>query len=99
MMADCNASRWRGALMLLLTVALTDATAASKVYRCGNVFQDQPCPEAKPAGTASLAPSATVPIAASVATGCGAVKGGPSSDRGCAAPASHAAAPPTAAAR
>lgn len=40
-------------LAMLAVCAITPARAA-KVYRCGNVFQDQPCPEVKIAAAAPI---------------------------------------------
>ncbi len=35
--------------LAMLCIAQTSPGSAAKVYRCGNTFQDQPCPEAKAA--------------------------------------------------
>ena len=45
----------------LLVVSLAGPAAAAKIYRCGNVFQDQPCPEVKIVPTAAARASASDP--------------------------------------
>jgi hypothetical protein len=55
----------RVALMLALVVGV-DQTFAAKVYRCGNLFQDQPCdtpktPEIRPADKAAVPTPAATP--------------------------------------
>ena len=34
-------------LLALSSISATGTAVAAKVYRCGNAFQDQPCPEPK----------------------------------------------------
>jgi hypothetical protein len=52
-------------VLLLTLVVAVDQVFAAKVYRCGNLFQDQPCdaaktPEIRPADKAAVpAPAAT----------------------------------------
>ena len=55
--AESRAPRVRTLLMLLALVAtVAPAAQAAKVYRCGNVFQDQPCPEVRAVEARSLEP-------------------------------------------
>jgi hypothetical protein len=42
-------------MAVALVAAFASGTASAKVYRCGNVFQDQPCPEVKVADARPVA--------------------------------------------
>lgn len=62
----CRSSRRRLATVAFVMLAAQAAPGwAAKVYRCGNVFQDLPCPDAKPAeqrpSERPPAPSAAAP--------------------------------------
>ena len=48
--ASRSLDRKRFVIVAIALVAMpwTSSTMAGKVYRCGNAFQDQPCPEPKP---------------------------------------------------
>ena len=35
-------------IIAVISAIASHSASAAKVYQCGNVFQDQPCPEAKP---------------------------------------------------
>lgn len=37
----------RAAVLAVCLASFASSAQAAKVYRCGNVFQDQPCPEVK----------------------------------------------------
>ena len=60
-------------LLATLSLAITPAAVAAKVYRCGNAFQDQPCPEVKIAVATPVERTSTVardtPCATRVAGG------------------------------
>jgi hypothetical protein len=47
----------RPAIVMAITLiaAFASTEAGAKVYRCGNVFQDQPCPEVKVADARPVA--------------------------------------------
>ena len=46
--------------LALCAISAAVPASAAKVYRCGNVFQDQPCPEVKIASAAPVERTPTI---------------------------------------